>query len=64
MTIYRKYLADPWFTLVSLGLKKINSELNFGDFSQMKEGDIIIFINSGLGFERECKVSDTSNKYL
>ena len=48
MTIYTKNLKEPQFNLTKLKLKKVDSRLNKGDFSEMKKDDIIIFENNEL----------------
>ena len=56
MTEYTKYISEPWFTLIKLGIKKCEGRLNKGDFSIMDRGDIIIFTNIDFNFKRSCKV--------
>ena len=56
MTTYEKHLSEPWFTLIKLGIKKVEGRLNKGEFSNMKKDDIITFINSDLGFDRKYNV--------
>lgn len=58
--MYRKHLSEPWFTLVSVGLKTVEGRLGNGDFAAMRPGDIVVFFNDdvrgdGLG-PRECRV--------
>lgn len=60
MSVYNKNLSEPWFSLVQLGIKKSEGRLNKGSFSKMKKGDIIIFENSELGFNRSYRVKITS----
>lgn len=43
---YTKNVSEPWFTLISLGLKTIEGRLNKGDFAKMKIGDTIMWENS------------------
>jgi ASC-1-like (ASCH) protein len=38
-------VQEPWFTLISLGLKKVEGRLNKGKFAQMEKGDEIEFVN-------------------
>ena len=42
---YSKHLSEPWFSLVSVGLKTVEGRLNKGDFAKMKVGDIIEWHN-------------------
>lgn len=46
MTLYIEHLSEPWFTLVFLGLKKIEGRKNKGRFKEMKVGDIIEWTNN------------------
>lgn len=62
MTEYRKHLSEPWFSLIKTGLKTVEGRLNKGDFSEMKEGDIISFFNNDQPFHREFKVRIISTK--
>lgn len=48
-TIYREHLSEPWFTLVSLGLKTCEGRLNNNRFRELKEGDIIQWFNHDFG---------------
>tara|TARA_Y100000590_G_C15534482_1_gene944469 strand:- start:48 stop:395 length:348 start_codon:yes stop_codon:yes gene_type:complete len=68
---YKKNVSEPWFSLIKLGLKKCEGRLNKGDFSKMKKGDKITFINNEFGFQRDFSVKitsihnyDTFNDYL
>jgi len=63
MTIYEKNLSEPWFSLIQLKCKTVEGRLNKGDFANMKVGDIIIFANNELGFERkfEAKIKEINN---
>jgi ASC-1-like (ASCH) protein len=38
-------VQEPWFTLISLGLKKVEGRLNKGKFAKMEKGDEIEFVN-------------------
>ena len=57
MSTHIKNLSEPWFTLVQLGIKKSEGRLNKGSF---KKGDIIVFENSELGYNRSYRVKITS----
>ena len=56
MSIYEKKLSEPWFSLIKLRIKKVEGRLNKGDFANMNIGDLIIFTNNELGFERKFKI--------
>ena len=60
MSTHTKNLSEPWFSLVQLGIKKSEGRLNKGSFNKMKKGDIIVFENSELGFNRSYRVKITS----
>jgi ASC-1-like (ASCH) protein len=38
---YTQHLSEPWFTLISLGLKTVEGRKNKGVFKEMKLGDIV-----------------------
>lgn len=62
--IYKKNVSEPWFSLINLGLKKVEGRLGKGDFVKMKKDDIVIWENNDLGFHREVKTYITSiHKY-
>ena len=68
---YKKNVSEPWFSLIKLGLKKCEGRLNKGNFSKMKKGDKITFINNEFGFQRNFLIKitsihnyDTFNDYL
>ena len=42
---YMEYLSEPWFTLISLGLKTVEGRKNKGRFKEMKVGDIVEWTN-------------------
>ena len=56
MTFYEKNLSEPWFSLIKLGIKIVEGRLNKGEFVNMKPGDIILFTNNELGFERNFTI--------
>lgn len=56
MTIYEKKISEPWFSLIKLGIKIVEGRLNKGEFVNMKPGDIILFTNNELGFERKFSI--------
>lgn len=43
---YTKNVLEPWFTYIKEGLKTVEGRLDKGDFSKMKKGDIITFVNN------------------
>lgn len=42
---YSENLSEPWFTLISLGLKTVEGRKNKGKFKEMRVGDIIEWTN-------------------
>jgi ASC-1-like (ASCH) protein len=52
VNILEKNLSEPWFSLIKLGIKKVEGRLNKGEFANMNIKDLLIFINNELGFER------------
>lgn len=54
MVHYIEHVSEPWFTLISLGLKKVEGRLNKGRFAEYKNGDIIKWINNDFGKPRYC----------
>ena len=57
--IFIKHLAEPWFSLTKLGIKKCEGRLNKGDFANIEIGDNIIFVNEEFDFKREITVEIT-----
>ncbi|CAL8463342.1 g2876 [Coccomyxa elongata] len=51
----RKRVSEPWFTLISMGLKQVEGRLNKGDFARLETGDVIVWENDELGFTRTCE---------
>jgi len=51
-----KEAKDPWFSLISCGLKTVEGRLFRDDYVNLSVGDKIVFINNELGFRRSCKV--------
>ena len=43
---YNEHLSEPWFTLISLGLKTVEGRKNKGKFKEMQVGDIIQWYNN------------------
>ncbi len=50
---YSEHLSEICFTLINLGLKTVEIQLNKGDFSKMNIGDVIEWINDDFK-ERSC----------
>jgi len=42
---YVETLSEPWFTLISMGLKTVEGRKNKGRFKEMKPGDIVEWTN-------------------
>jgi ASC-1-like (ASCH) protein len=55
---YSEHLSEPWFSLISLGLKTVEGRLNKGRFQEMQVGDIIEFHNEDF-LERKILTKDT-----
>lgn len=43
--IYNEHLSEPWFTLITLGLKTVEGRKNKGRFKEMQIGDTIQWNN-------------------
>jgi ASC-1-like (ASCH) protein len=43
---YKEHISEPWFTLVSMGLKNVEGRKNKGRFKEMKVGDIVSWSNN------------------
>ena len=59
--ILSKNISEPWFSLIKVGLKKVEGRLNKGDFISLVKGDILHITNNELGFLREYKIMITSS---
>ena len=46
MAKYNEHLSEPWFTLISLGLKTVEGRKNKGKFKEMQVGDIVEWKNN------------------
>lgn len=46
MAKYSEHLSEPWFTLISIGLKTVEGRKNKGKFREMQIGDIIEWKNN------------------
>jgi ASC-1-like (ASCH) protein len=64
MSIYEKHISEPWFTSILFHKKTVEGRLDKDDIQKMKVGDLIIFINNDLEFERKIVVEITNiNNY-
>ena len=54
---YTKHLAEPWFTLVKIGMKISEGRVKKGIWKDIKRGDKIIFTNNAYGLKRLFKVT-------
>jgi ASC-1-like (ASCH) protein len=43
---YTETVSEPWFTLISMGLKSVEGRKNKGRFKEMKVGDIVAWTNN------------------
>ena len=46
VTYPSEHLSEPWFTLISIGLKTVEGRKNKGKFKKIKIGDVIEWINN------------------
>ena len=54
-TIYaEEHLSEPWFTLISLGLKTVEGRLHKNRFKNYKIGDVIKWWNNDFDQGRVC----------
>ena len=44
-TYQNEHLSEPWFTLISMGLKTVEGRRNKGKYKDMKVGDVIEWVN-------------------
>ena len=44
-TYQNEHLSEPWFTLISMGLKTVEGRRNKGKYKDMKFGDVIEWVN-------------------
>ena len=58
---YKQHLSEPWFTLISLGLKTVEGRKNKGIFKDLEKGDIIEWFNNDF-IERKIKTKVVSKK--
>ncbi len=46
---YEVSVSEPWFSLISLGLKSVEGRKNTSRFAEMQVGDIVIWTNNNFG---------------
>lgn len=46
---YVEHLSEPWFSLISLGLKTVEGRRNKGKFADMKIGSVVKWFNNDFG---------------
>lgn len=44
-TYPEEHLSEPWFSLISMGLKTVEGRKNKGKYKEMKVGDVIEWVN-------------------
>ena len=59
---FSEHLSEPWFTLISLGLKTVEGRLNKGRFQEMQVNDIIEWHNEDfkercLSYKKACGIA-------
>jgi ASC-1-like (ASCH) protein len=59
--VHKQHLSEPWFTLISLGLKTVEGRKNKGLFKDLEEGDLIEWFNNDF-IERRVRTQVTSKK--
>lgn len=57
----RMHLSEPWFTLISMGMKTVEGRKNKGVFKDMKIGDVITWYNDDFK-SREIKTKVTGKR--
>ena len=60
---YVKSVSEPWFTLIALGIKKVEGRLDKGSFSQMESGNIVEWTNSDFGMRKVITRITRKTKY-
>ena len=63
MSIYEIHISEPWFSLINFKLKTVEARENKGDIEKMNIGDLIIFFNTDLGWNRKIVVEITKVHY-
>ena len=46
---YTHHLFEPWFSLISDGLKSVRAQLNKGPFVEMRVGETVEWVNEDFG---------------
>ena len=67
MTVYKKHVSEPWFSLIQQGIKTVEGRINKGDFAKMTIGDTIIFTNTDVDWSvtiKDIKIYNTFEEYL
>jgi ASC-1-like (ASCH) protein len=57
---YELPLSEPWFTLISLGLKTVEGRKNSGRFKEMQVGDLVTWTNED--FKSRCVLTRITRK--
>jgi ASC-1-like (ASCH) protein len=52
MEMESEHLSEPWFSLISLGLKTVEGRLNAGLYQTIQVGDTLSFYNDDFSFKR------------
>ena len=52
---FTKNLQEPWFTLVSLGIQRVECRVRKGCFHDVREGEVIVWSNTEFGYLRVHK---------
>jgi ASC-1-like (ASCH) protein len=60
---YSEHLSEPWFSMISLGLKTVEGRLNKGRFNDMEIGDIIEWHNEDFKERKILTKIIEKNKY-
>lgn len=62
-TVYNENVSEPWFTLISLGLKTIEGRKNKGRFKDMQVGDMIKWTNNDFNPRTTSTIITKKNIY-
>lgn len=60
---YEKTVLEPWFSLISNGVKTVEGRPKKGFFDKLKKNDIVIWTNNMTGKDRKCKTKITDVRY-
>jgi ASC-1-like (ASCH) protein len=60
---YSEHLSEPWFSMISIGLKTVEGRLNKGRFNDMEIGDIIEWHNEDFKERKILTKIIEKNKY-